>query len=77
MTYIIKNGKWLAYKEYIYEEEFDPYSDIHIMQKAEWSWIYVKYEAKEFGSSELASSFLVRRNGEFWNGASVVSKFRY
>ncbi|WP_252715605.1 hypothetical protein [Acinetobacter bereziniae] len=47
------------------------------MQKAELSWIDDKYKAKEFGSPELARSFLVRRIGEFWNGASVVSKFGY
>ena len=33
-----------------------------------------KVEAKVFHAESIASSFLVRRRGEFWKGAKVVSR---
>lgn len=71
---IIKDGKWVSYRELNEESEYDDFSDIQQVYQAEWFWVDDKDDAKVFHAESIASSFLVRRRGEFWKGAKVVSK---
>lgn len=71
MAYITKDGKWLAYRDATQEIlEYDDFSDVQQVYQPEWFWV----DAKVFHAESIASSFLVRRRGEFWNGAKVVRK---
>lgn len=72
MGYITKDGKWLAYRDVAEEHEYDDFSDIQQVYQPEWFWVDNKDDAKVFHAESIASSFLVRRRGEFWKGAKVV-----
>lgn len=74
MAYIIKDGKWLAYRDAAEEHEYDDFSDVQQVYQHEWIWVDDKDDAKVFHAESIASSFLVRRRGEFWKGAKVVGK---
>ncbi len=74
MAYITKDGKWLAYRDVAEEHEHDDFSDIQQVYQPEWFWVDNKDDAKVFHTESIAISFLVRRRGEFWNGAKVVSR---
>ena len=47
------------------------FSDIQQVDEPEWFWVDDKHEAKVFHAESIASSFLVRRSGEFCKGAKV------
>jgi len=75
MAYITKDGKWLAYRDATQEIlEYDDFSDVQQVYQPEWFWVDDKDDAKVFHAESIASSFLVRRRGEFWYGAKVVRK---
>ncbi|MEG0031783.1 hypothetical protein [Acinetobacter sp.] len=74
MAYITKDGKWLAYRDASEEHEYDDFSDVQQVYQPEWFWVDNKDDAKVFHAESIASSFLVRRRGEFWKGAKVVGK---
>ena len=75
MAYITKDGKWLAYRDATQEIlEYDDFSDIQQVHQPEWFWVDNKDDAKVFHAESIASSFLVRRRGEFWKGSKVVRK---
>jgi hypothetical protein len=75
MAYITKDGKWLAYRDVTQEiVEYYYFSHIQQVYQPEWFWVDDKDDAKVFHAESIASSFLVRRRGEFWKGAKVVSK---
>lgn len=75
MAYITKDGKWLAYRDATQEiNEYDDFSDIQQVYQPEWFWVDNKDDAKVFHAESIASSFLVRRRGEFWKDAKVVRK---
>jgi len=75
MAYITKDGKWLAYRDATQEIlEYDDFSDVQQVYQPEWFWVDSKDDAKVFHAESIASSFLVRRRGEFWKGAKVVRK---
>lgn len=56
--------------------EYDDFSDVQLVYQPEWFWVDNKDDAKVFHTESIAISFLVRRRGEFWNGAKakVVGK---
>lgn len=74
MAYITKDGQWLAYRDSTEENEYDDFSEIQQVYEPEWFWVDNKDDAKVFHAESIASSFLVRRRGEFWKGAKVVGK---
>lgn len=75
MAYITKDGKWLAYRDATQEMlEYDDFSDVQLVYQPEWFWVDNKDDAKVFHTESIAISFLVRRRGEFWRGAKVVSR---
>jgi hypothetical protein len=74
MAYITKDGKWLAYRDAAEEHEYNDFSDVQQVYQPEWFWVDDKDDAKVFHAESIASSFLVRRRGEFWKGAKVVRK---
>lgn len=74
MAYITKDGKWLAYRDAAEEHEYNDFSDVQQVYQPEWFWVDDKDDSKVFHAESIASSFLVRRRGEFWKGAKVVGK---
>ncbi|MBV7307299.1 hypothetical protein KVY11_01130 [Acinetobacter sp. CWB-G5] len=75
MAYITKDGKWLAYRDATQEIlEYDDFSDVQQVYQPEWFWVDNKDDAKEFHAESIASSFLIRRRGEFWKGAKVANR---
>jgi len=74
MACISKDDKWLAYRDAAEEHEYDDFSDIRQVYQPEWFWVDDKADAKVFHAESIASSFLVRRRGEFWKGAKIVNK---
>jgi len=74
MAYITQDGKWLAYRDATEEHEYDDFSDIQYVYQPEWFWVDDKADAKVFHAASIASSFLVRRRGDFWKDVKVVGK---
>lgn len=71
MHTIMKNGLWLAYKNYSEESDYWEVSEITAEIKNGWYWCDDIEHAKCFLDYQDAAYFLAKKRGAFWDGAEV------
>jgi hypothetical protein len=70
--YLKKNGRYLAYKEQINEDDYWDVSAITAQHLVNWYWTDDADKAKVFSNEREADVFLAKKRGEFWKGVEIV-----
>lgn len=71
MHTIMKDGRWLAYKNYSEESDYWEVSEITAEIKNGWYWCDDIEHAKCFMDHQDAANFLSKKRGAFWERSEV------
>lgn len=74
MIVLKKNGKYLAYKKVDDDYEYSDLSEVAATDQSGYHWTSDYEQAKYFMSKDDVAFFLVRKKGDFWQGAVIADE---